>query len=181
MPGICLFLLVTSGCISSGTNTIAYHVLDPVKGQVINQSKTRIGIGPVDLPEYLDRPHLMIRTGASTLQASKNHRWAAPLDSIITDALKQNLALRLPDADISSYPWDARRHVDRQFIISVHQFIASNHEVELSGRWRLFNRNSKQLKSDNFSYSVPIESIAADAVVNGMAIAISRLSDDLAR
>jgi uncharacterized protein len=42
-----------------------------------------VGVGPVTLPKYLDRPQIATRAGRHELAYDEFERWAEPLDTIV--------------------------------------------------------------------------------------------------
>jgi uncharacterized lipoprotein YmbA len=68
-----------------------------------------IGIGPVTLPKYLDRPQIVTFTSPYALNVVEFDRWAEPLESTFVRVLAENLALLLPRAHVVVSPCRARR------------------------------------------------------------------------
>jgi len=50
-------------------------------------------IGPVTLPDLVDRPQLVLRSGDNQVEISDTHRWAQSLKSEVARTLAANLAL----------------------------------------------------------------------------------------
>jgi uncharacterized lipoprotein YmbA len=55
----------------------------------------RVAVGPVTLPELVDRPHLVLRTGANQVVIAEQHRWAEPLRRELPRVVAANLAREL--------------------------------------------------------------------------------------
>lgn len=106
-----------------------------------NASATReagtmvIGIGPVRLPEYLERPKIVTRVTPNRLQLSESHRWAEPLGENISRVLGENLAALLGTDRILLHPWPSSRTTDYQLIAEIFRF-----ENESDGAARLVVR-----------------------------------------
>ena len=92
-----LFLLLIGlslgGFACSSAPAIVYYTLDPlpqtarpVLAETASVPK-RIGIGPVQLPTYLERAQIVTRAGDHTLAVNDFHRWAGPLDEEIVRIL----------------------------------------------------------------------------------------------
>ena len=52
----------------------------------------RIVVGPITLPEIVDRPQFVVRVGPNQVAIAEQHRWAEPLKSQISRVIAQNLA-----------------------------------------------------------------------------------------
>jgi uncharacterized lipoprotein YmbA len=63
-----------------------------------------VAIGPVRVPESLDRPQMVVRAGANQLTIAEFERWAGPLKSEIALAIAENLKSLLGDAGVFTYP-----------------------------------------------------------------------------
>ena len=49
-------------------------------------------VGPVELPEYLDRRGIAMQIGANQIQTANHHYWAEPLDEAISKVLVRDIA-----------------------------------------------------------------------------------------
>jgi len=74
-----------------------------------------VAIGTVGVPESLDRPQMVMRTGANQVTLAEFDRWAGPLKSEIALAIAENLTLLLGGANVVTYP----RGVDADVNVSV--------------------------------------------------------------
>ena len=63
-----------------------------------DESKIEIGVGPVKLPEYLDRSQIITRISPNALKVAAFDRWAEPLKSSFPRILMENLATLLNTA-----------------------------------------------------------------------------------
>src|SRR5919109_1073251 len=64
-----------------------------------------IGVGPVTLPRYLDRPQIVTQTSPYELKLAEFDRWAEALDINFSRVLAENLSLLLPTARVVLAPW----------------------------------------------------------------------------
>jgi uncharacterized lipoprotein YmbA len=109
--------------------------------------------------------------------ADRQHRWAGPLQKNFTDVLTSNIARRLGSADVVIYPWESPGSVDRQVVIKVTRFIASDSGVHLDARWRLLDRKGDQVQSGNISLTEPADIRDYDAIVTAMSRLTGHLAD----
>jgi uncharacterized lipoprotein YmbA len=95
-----------------------------------------IAVGPVSLPEVVDRPQLVVNAGANRVTILEQHRWAEPLKSAIPRLIAEDLAQLLGTTKVSAYPQtgtgdpDFRVHVDIQRFES-----APGGPVTIDARW----------------------------------------------
>ena len=64
----------------------------------------RVGIGPVTIADYLDRPQLVSRKSANELNLSEFVQWAEPLDANIGRVLVENLSAQIPSVKFIGLP-----------------------------------------------------------------------------
>jgi uncharacterized lipoprotein YmbA len=81
-----------------------------------------IGLGPIKLPEYLDRSEVVTRVAPNRLELSPIDRWAEPLSTDFRQVMAQDLAGRLGTQMITFYPWYRTTHIDYQVQIDVYRF-----------------------------------------------------------
>jgi len=142
-----------------------------------------VGLGPVTLPEYLDRPQMVTRTSASRLQYHDEHRWAEPLAENIRRVLREDLADLLDVDQVLAYPWPRSRVVNHQVTLDITRFDAdSTGTVSLEGHWSLVKEGgSTSSPGRHFTFSVPAEGASPEAVADAHGEALARLAADIAR
>ncbi len=66
-----------------------------------------VGLGPIELPGYLDRQQIATRTSTNRLSYSETDRWAAPLAESFSRVLGQNISHLLNPAQVIQFPWQS--------------------------------------------------------------------------
>jgi uncharacterized lipoprotein YmbA len=69
--------------------------------------KQTIGIGPVEIPEYLHLSQILYQAEDGSLQRMDNSYWAEPLDQGIARVISLNLSLGDSSRNLISFPWRA--------------------------------------------------------------------------
>ncbi len=96
---LCALLITLGGC--AGTPNSRFYLLEPLtgapgpEGTVPLDRAISIGLGPVTLPEYLDRPQIVTRTDRNTVLLAEFDRWAEPLSGNVSRTLAENLTYLL--------------------------------------------------------------------------------------
>jgi uncharacterized lipoprotein YmbA len=97
-----------------------------------------VGILPVRLPGYLDRPQLVTEMAADQVRVDEYARWAEPLPSAVTRTLAENLAILLPESRVVRYPWPAGDSMRCRVSVELRALAAQGDGwVRLEGRWAL--------------------------------------------
>ncbi|MDZ7758934.1 MAG: PqiC family protein [Desulfovermiculus sp.] len=90
---LCILLLAVVGCATSPPSRfylLSAPSLQPMVEQEHKQTK-QVSL-QVQVPDYLDRPQIMLREGTHRLSLSEMDRWAEPLSRMLTRTLAQHLA-----------------------------------------------------------------------------------------
>ncbi len=97
-----------------------------------------VGILPVHLPGYLDRPQLVTEMGSGQVRVDEFVRWAEPFPAAVTGTVAENLAMLLPEYRVVRYPWQrgepmrCRVSVDLRVLAPL-----GDGSVRLEGAWSL--------------------------------------------
>jgi hypothetical protein len=95
-----------------------------------------IGLGPVTLPPYLDRPEVVLRASPERISVSAGDRWAAPLPELFRRALAEELRARLPAWRLVEWPWPRTPPPDLAVAVDVLRFEAdAAGKAWLEARW----------------------------------------------
>lgn len=105
-----------------------------------------VGVGPVELPPYLDRPQIVTRDTDYRLQLSEAHQWAEPLKANVSRVVAVNLSNLLSSNRIYLVPRRQRTQLDFEVSIDVARFDGQlAKEVALDARWNLHDGDSGRL------------------------------------
>ncbi len=97
-----------------------------------------VGVLPVRLPGYLDRPQLVTEMALDQVKVDEYARWAEPLPAAVTRTLTENLAILLPESHVVRYPWPAGRSMRCRVSVDLRVLAAQGDGwVRLEGRWAL--------------------------------------------
>lgn len=140
-----------------------------------------IGVGPIRLPERLDRPQIVTRQSSNRLQLSDRHRWVEPLAENIPRVLRENLSVLLGTERFLFYPWSRTVSVDYQVIIDVIRFEGTGYETaHLKAIWSIQDIEGKVLLSQRRSnYQVTTTSPDHDGLVSALSETLSLLCQEI--
>jgi len=145
---MCLTLV---GCISvPNSPTPRFYALtaidDAQVSKKINLSADMIiGVGPVKIPEYQDRPQMVTLNKDKLLQFAQFDRWGESLDLGIARLVREDLTVILPQAKLTLYPWNPSIEVKYQVVLEVVQLESEfDRGMFLVVQWTLIDvQNSK--------------------------------------
>ncbi|HEY2747795.1 MAG TPA: PqiC family protein [Polyangia bacterium] len=140
-----------------------------------------IGLGPIRLPDYLDRPQLVTRLAANQLRISESERWAEPLADAFVDRVRRDLAAILQSDTIVAYPWDSSQHPALQVAIEVLRFERTSPEaVELDVRWTIRDDAQHLLQTKESHIRQPTVAPDAQSAVAALSETLAALSREMA-
>jgi uncharacterized lipoprotein YmbA len=91
-------------------------------GAAADQPTYIIAIGPVVVPEAVDRPQIVTRTGANQVAINEFERWAEPVKAQIGRVVAANLTQLLNGAYVFAYPQSARAEAAHTVLLDVQRF-----------------------------------------------------------
>ncbi len=138
-----------------------------------------IGLGPVRIPDYLNRPQMVVAITDNQYQMSEEHRWAERLDQNISLALAKFLPSQLGSNRIVRYPWAQRQVIDYQVSIDIIEFhIDAQGQSRLIAQWLIKQKDQPDL-SKRFDYLVLASTTDYDAMVAAQSSCLTKLGQDI--
>ncbi len=170
------FLL--AGCIGFGTSQPSkFYILEALNGQApLSQKKISIGVEPIKIPGYLDKPQIVLSENNSPeMNLSETQRWAEALSSMMQRTLAKDMGNYLPNAFIKS-----KTYGSENFTYTIFAEVASmdgilGDKAELSVWWSILNSDGKTIVREQSKLKRPLGKTYADYVDTQ-----SKLLNDLA-
>jgi len=186
MLTIVTLLMHLAGC--AGSAPSRFYVLSPLAGSKAESQALKgevcitIGIGPVELPAYLDRPQIVTRVSENELNLAEFDKWAEPLKDNFSRVLTENLSTLLCADAISIFPWKGPTPIDYQVEVTVIRMDGNvGGDASLVARWAIFRENDrKMLLTRQSSFSEPVSSQNYKALVSAQSRTIADLSREIA-
>jgi uncharacterized protein len=176
-------LLGLGACASTPSHFYVLNTLsasETVPAPVAAQSPV-IGVGPITLPKYLDRPQIVTRVGRHQLALGEFDRWAEPLQDNVLRVLAENLASLVPTDHILLHPWTRSVTVDYQVSMEVLQFDGwLGGESTLLARWSILDGAERELFNRMVHLHAPNGGQGYEAMVVVMNQMLETLSRDIA-
>ncbi len=141
-----LTVVLTAGCAGTSPPT-HFYVLEsntaPAKAAAMPELS--LGLGPVVLPDTLDRPQIVLHDAAYRLELAEFHHWAGNLETNLGRLVTARLMAALGTDRVFPHPWPHQRQLDYQVRIDVLRFDGSlGGEAELAGTWTLLDGDGKR-------------------------------------
>jgi hypothetical protein len=184
ITAITICLITIGGCGRSPATR--FYALTPVASTTAAAAPAAtlapsVGVRSVDLPMELDRPQIVTRTGANSLELAEFDRWSAPLRDIIMRLLAENLATQLPADRVSVYPWMPGESIEQEVSVEIIRFEGRlGGPCVLEARWRVAGTGGRTGRVSG--RTVATETAGADyaSLVAAQSRLVGQLSSDIA-
>ncbi|HET9155399.1 MAG TPA: PqiC family protein [Myxococcaceae bacterium] len=185
----CALSLALAGCFGT-SRPPRFYTLEPLQvpeGPGATSAELTLAVGPVELPDYVDRPQIVTRSGNNELVIAEFERWGGSLEKQISGSLVATLGDRLASRQIAVVPWRSAvlsSGTPDRVRISVSRFDGvPGHSVVLQARWELCTQSGGKEESllvKEASVTEQIDGPDYAALVAAMQRALVRLGGQVA-
>ena len=117
-----ILLLALAGCGTAPKERFyALSVPEPAAAESANAAFA-VAVGPVTVPEMVDRPQLVMRVGANRMELSELNRWAEPLKRALPRAIAASIGQGVPEARVYVASNDFHEPKDYRVRVDVERF-----------------------------------------------------------
>ncbi len=181
-----ILLSLTFFILSCAKNSkpVEYYMLDASVGIENNQSFEKdkgplIGLGPIRLPDYLDRFQMVVAVSENKYKLIDGHRWAEKLDQNISLALFKTLPGQLGTDRMTRYPWPQRPGVDFQVKIDILELnIDQNGQSQLVAQWSIKSKDETLLNKRS-TFTAQASSTDIDKMVQAQSECLTKLGQEI--
>jgi uncharacterized lipoprotein YmbA len=160
-----------------------YYLLTAVANQRLSSRPDLIiGLGPIRIASYLDRPSLLTRLDANRVQPSNVDLWAAPLPQSVTAVLVENLQSLLGPRQVIIYPWYRTAKVACHVRLDIRNLERRPVGITFAARWSVEELGGDgTLRGGTTDVDHAVTPDTPDAAAAALSEAMGQLSEDIAR
>jgi hypothetical protein len=178
-----LAALLFSGC--GSTRPTEFYLLTPLPSQEAMNGDSEqdpvIGVGPLTLVEYLDRPQIVTRENDNKVILNEYHQWAEPLKDNLLRLLAKNLSSLLSTNHIVLFPWKGPMPMTCRVSVEILQFERMpDGNVTLEARW-MVTEEAKEEKTPRVGQMRIVKPAGEEDDYASLAAAMSEAFADLCR
>jgi uncharacterized lipoprotein YmbA len=141
-----------------------------------------ISIGPIELPDYVDRSQIVTQISPNKLRLAEFDQWAEPLKENFSRVLMENLSILLCADPITLYP--SRGPIDTDYRVEVEVIRIGGRlgeQADLVARWIILEeKDGTVLFTWKSKISSPVEGDDYEALVAAQSQTIEALSRHIA-
>lgn len=138
-----IFCLMLSGCFSTPNSN--FYMLQTTADKVVSSQKLQLQIFDVLVPEYIDKPQIVLQKNNSPeLKISEFNRWATDLNTMIKSTIINDLSVYLPNAKILPLAYGT----NTQYVVKIQIEQLSGwlkDKAVLKANWQILNAKGKVL------------------------------------
>ena len=181
--------LISWSCALRSSTTTKFYILSPLTRPVLEKQDEKgkkcktIGIGPLHLPAYLDRPQIVTRINPNELKLAEFDNWAEPLKDNVTRVLVENISRLLCTEAVVIFPWKKSSHIDYQIEIKIVWMDGKlGEKAILVTQWAIIDTSGKSvLLTKTSQYTESVTETTYSALVAAHSRLIATLSHDIAQ
>jgi hypothetical protein len=183
---IAAFALALAAALATGCSSappMRFYVVTPLAGPAAAAPAPgpRVVVAAVRLPEYLERPQLVTRSGDNRLLLEEFHQWGGNLRKDLTRVMAENLSQLLASDAVVAAPHTLRVRPDYRVEVEVLRFErAGDARVHLAAKWRL-QRGADGAPLASPTTALASEPLPASATFEVTVAAMSGLYGELSR
>jgi uncharacterized lipoprotein YmbA len=186
IPILLTTLLLLCGCFGRSPQTkfyLLYSIPSPEATEVVRTEKDlRIGVGPLELSEYLDRPQIVTQTSQSGLRIDQFNQWAETLEGNIARVLARNLSTLLSTENLFLFPWLGSTRLDFQVKLDIIDFKGvPGDKVVLDAQYTILDGDRELLEMKVVNITQPISDHGYEDLVSSMSKALDEFSRTIAQ
>jgi len=183
-----IFIVLTVLCGCARSQPVNYYIMRSIQNPgpgvpaAAPEQAPTIGVGPVKIPEYLNRPQMVTRSTNNGLQFAEFDRWAEPLEDNLTRVLADNLSILVPTEHVYTFPWPKAVAVQYQVTTEIiHLEKAPDGKIVLDASWNILaNGGEKLLVMKRTKLIMPVESAGFEGLASAESRAVEALSREIA-
>jgi uncharacterized protein len=182
--GMVVLTLFLTGCMRNSGPAQFYMlnadsgIADTVRVPSASQGAV-IGLGPIRIPEYLNRPQMIVAISDNEYRLFEDHRWAERLDQNISLALFKALPRQLDTVRIVRFPWGQRQVIDYQVSIDILEFnVDASGQSRLIAQWSI-KRKDKPTIDRRSDYRFPASTTDQAVMVKAQSQCLAKLGQEI--
>jgi uncharacterized protein len=174
---VCVSALA-AGCMSSPAR---FYTLSATAAPGAATSRLSVAVGPVSVPSAVDRPQIVVSTGANQVAFDDFNRWASPLQDNLARVIAENLVVMLGTPRVTLFPQTLNADVDYRVQIEIRNFeSAPGKSALLDAVWTVRRAKDGKTETGRTSVREKFDDIGYDALAAAHSRGVARLSQDIA-
>lgn len=179
LGAVCVLVAMAAGCATSPP--ARYYTLSALATPATTSSNLAIVIGPVSVPAVVDRPQIVVSTGANQVALDEFNQWASPLQNSIARVTAENLVAMLGTPRVTLFSQSLSADAAYRVAIDVQRFESMPGEAAaLDAVWTVRRAKDGKVETGRTGAREAVNEKSYNALAAGHSRALARLSQDIA-
>lgn len=175
---LCASVVLGTGC---ATPPSKFYSLAPATESGSGTATYSVAVGPISIPETVDRPQIVVRRGAYQIGMDEFNRWASPLQDEIGRTVSENLVRMLGTPNVGGFRQPTCAGATYRVWIDVVRFDSElGKSAALDARWRVRGPRDDAARTGRTTLSEPVADDSYLSLVEAHSRALGRLSGQVA-
>jgi len=175
---VCMLAALAAGCASSPAR---FYTLSATATPGSASSKVAVAVGPVSIPAAVDRPQIVVSTGANQVTFDDFNRWASPLQDNVTRVVAEDLVALLGTPRVTLFPQTLSAEPDYRVQIEIRNFeSAPGKSASLDAVWTVRRTKDGKTETGRSSVRERVDDNGYEALAAAHSRGVARLSQDIA-
>ena len=175
---VCILAAAGTGCATSRSD---FYTLSSPSKAAQEAAGYSVAVGPVSVPEIVDRPQIVVRTGPNQVFIDEFNRWGSPLRDEIARGIAGDLAALLRTHRVSVFPNPTSSDAKYRVAVDVMVFDSTPGEsATLDAVWGIRGAGGGAIRSGRTTVRETVSDAGYAALVAAHSRALEKLSGDIA-
>jgi uncharacterized lipoprotein YmbA len=121
----------------SSTPDSEYYLLTALASGGSNNESPSVGVGPIEVPQYLNRNSLVYHRAGNQIEVASFERWAEPLTDGLSRVISLNLSALLSSQSVQVFPWPQQYAPTYAVSVNVLELDAEGTQASLVAKWAI--------------------------------------------
>ncbi|BFM13315.1 hypothetical protein R50072_34680 [Simiduia litorea] len=140
-----------------------------------------IGVGPIELAGFLNRPQLVYQHKDGAIQVLTGHVWAEPLEKGVARTLGMKLTAQAPARAFVYFPWRQDSRPQKSVRVQIHNIFRDAEAVGLQATWVVVTTGTDaEMTYHHFNKQV-VAASNSTGLVNGLNQLLALLAEDVGK
>lgn len=176
-----LVAMALAACGGTPVRESFYTLSSPGPAAAPQSPGPAIFVGPVSVPESVDRQQMVLRTGANQVEISDQSLWAEPLKSAIPRVIGETLSRELGTSRVLTSRSGAALPVDYRVALEIQRFDSSLDEgATIDALWTITATQGGARRTGRTRVTEPAGSRDAAGIAAAHSRALDRVGRDIA-
>lgn len=140
-----------------------------------------VALGPVTVPAVVDRPEMVVSTGANQVKLDDFHRWASPLPDNLARVIAKDLVLMLGTPRVIQFPQALGPQADYRVVVDFRSFDSTlGEKASVDAIWMIHRTKDRKLQTGQTTVRESVTDPSYEALAAAHSRAVAKISQDIA-